>query len=97
MRIKVPIGRPAFKGAGSRGSSMNEPLWIWTKLFLRLGFVLLGVGLIPVALTATILTGIDPLIPVMLSLSVAPLGLLCLLAALILFLAALLRRPSGPS
>lgn len=76
---------------------MNEPLWIWTKLFLRLGFVLLGVGLIPLLLTQTILAGVDQLIPVMLSLSVAPLGLLCLLVALILFLAALLRRPPGPS
>ena len=76
---------------------MNEPLWIWAKLFLRLALVLLAIGLIPLAATQFIFTDVDQLIPVMLSLSVAPLGVLALLTSLILFLAALLRRRRGPS
>ena len=76
---------------------MNEPLWIWTRLFLRLALVLLAIGLVPLAAIQFLFTGVNPLVPVMLSLMVAPLGVLCLLAALILFLAALLRRPRGPS
>ena len=75
---------------------MNEPLWIWAKLFLRLALVLLGVGLIPVLLVQYIFTSVDRLILVMLSLTVTPLGLLSLLASLILFLAAWLRRRPGP-
>ena len=76
---------------------MNEPLQIWAKLFLRLAIVLLAVGLIPVLAVGTIFTGVSPLIPVMLSFLVAPLGALSLLVSLILFLAAVLRRPRGSS
>jgi hypothetical protein len=76
---------------------MNDALWIWAKLFLRLGAVLLVVGLVPLALTATIFSTWDQLIPVILSFSVAPLGALCALVGFILFLAALLRRPRGSS
>lgn len=76
---------------------MNDALWIWAKLFLRLGAVLLVVGLLPLALTATIFTTWDQLIPVILSFSVAPLGALCLLVGLTLCLAALLPRRRGPS
>jgi hypothetical protein len=65
---------------------------------LRLGSVLLAIGLIPAALAQFILPDIDPLIPVFLLLSVGPLAVLVLIVALILFLAALLRRkPEGPS
>lgn len=76
---------------------MNDAVKIWAKLFLRLGIVLLAVGLIPLLLTATVLTTWDQVIPVILSLSAAPLGALCVLVAFILFLAALLRRPRGSS
>jgi hypothetical protein len=76
---------------------MNEPLKIWAKLLLRLAIVLLGVGLIPVFAAGTIFTGVSPLIPVLLSVLVAPLGVLCLLASVILFLAAVLRRRPGSS
>jgi hypothetical protein len=77
---------------------MNPSLAVWAKLLLRLGLVLSAVGLIPALAAQFILPGIDPLIPVFPLFSVAPLGLLVLLAALILFLAALLRRrPPGPS
>jgi len=65
---------------------------------LRLGLVLLAVGLLPLLAISTLFTGISPVIPVMLSLSVAPLGVLAVIAAAILFLAALLRRRRrGPS
>ena len=76
---------------------MNEPLRIWAKLFLRLAIVLLAVGLIPVLAVGTIFTDVSPLIPVMLSFLVAPLGALSLLVSLILFLAAALRRRPGSS
>ena len=76
---------------------MNDAAKLWTKLFLRLGIVLLAVGLVPLALTSTILTTWDQLIPIMLSFMVAPIGVLCILVALILFLVALLRRRPGSS
>jgi hypothetical protein len=77
---------------------MDEPLRIWGKLLLRLGLVLLALGLVPVLAIGTILPEVDPVLPVLLSLTVAPLGALSLVAALILFLAALVRRPPrGPS
>ena len=77
---------------------MNEPLTLWAKLFLRLGLVLLAIGLLPLLAIGTLFTDVSPVIPVMLSLSVAPLGVLATLVALILYLAALLRRRRrGPS
>jgi polyferredoxin len=78
-------------------TGMNEPLKVWAKLFLRLAIVLLAVGLIPVLAVGTIFTEVSPLVPVMLSFLVAPLGALSLLVSLILFLAAALRRPRGSS
>jgi hypothetical protein len=74
-----------------------EPLMAWGKLMLRLGLVLLAVGLLPLVATQYIFTDVDQLVPVLLSLSVAPLGALVLLVALILFLAALARRRRGSS
>ena len=76
---------------------MDEPLLIWAKLLLRLAIVLLLVGVVPLLAVSTIFTGFSPLIPVMLSLTVAPLGALSLFVAIILFLAALLRRRPGSS
>lgn len=71
---------------------MNEPLALWARALLTLGALLLGIGLVPLLLVLFVFTGLDPLVPVVLSLSVAPLGAVVLLAGLILFLAALLRR-----
>ena len=77
---------------------MNEPLTLWAKLFLRLGLVLLAIGLLPLLAIGTLFPAISPVVPVMLSLSVAPLGVLATIAAIILFLAARLRRRrQGPS
>ncbi len=71
---------------------MHEPLAIWARLMLRLAVVLLALGLLPLLAVGTLFTGFSPVIPVMLSLTVAPLGALSLLAAAILFLAAWVRR-----
>jgi hypothetical protein len=76
---------------------MNDVMKLWIRMFLRLGIVLLAVGFIPLALTSTILTTWDQLIPIMLSFTVAPIGVLCVLVALILFLVALVRRRPGSS
>lgn len=76
---------------------MDNPLTIWSRLLLRLALVLLAVGLLPVLAAGTFWSGLDPLVPVLLSLTVAPLGGLALLAAAILFLAKLLRRRPGSS
>jgi hypothetical protein len=76
---------------------VDEPLLIWAKLLLRLALLLLALGLVPLLLVGTILSGFDPLIPVMLSLTLAPLGAIALVAAVILFLAARLRRRPGSS
>ena len=76
---------------------MNEPLQLWAKLFLRLAIVLLAIGLLPVLAVGTIFTGVSPLIPIMLSVFVAPLGLFALVVSLILALAAALRRRRGSS
>ena len=76
---------------------MNDATKLWIRLFLRLGLVLLAVGLIPLALTSTVLTTWDQLIPIMLSFTVAPLGVLSVAVALILFLVALVRRRPGSS
>ena len=76
---------------------MNDAAKLWMKLFLRLGLVLVAVGLIPLLLTSTILTTWNQLIPIMLSFTVAPIGALCILVALILFLVGLARRRPGSS
>lgn len=76
---------------------MNEPLRIWAQLFLRLAIVLLAVGLMPLVAVGTLFRDVSPLVPVMLSLLVAPLGALSLVVSLILFLVAALRRPRGSS
>ena len=71
---------------------MSDLLTLWSRMFLRLGLVLLGLGVIPLLLVQYVFTDFNPLIPLLLSLSVAPIGVLVLLIALILFLAGLLRR-----
>lgn len=67
-------------------------MYLWAKAFLRLGLVLLAVGVLPAVAFALFLPQADPLIPALLSLTVAPLGAVILLVALILFLAGAFRR-----
>jgi hypothetical protein len=77
---------------------MDRPLTVWAKLLLRLGLVLLALGIVPALAVKYLFTEVDALIPAMLLFSAAPLGGLITAIALILFLAALVRRkPGGPS
>jgi hypothetical protein len=57
----------------------------------------LAVGYGPLLATQYVFTGFDQLIPVMLAFSAGPLGIVTLAVAIILFLAALVRRPRRPS
>ena len=76
---------------------MDRPLTVWAKVLLRLGLVLLAVGTVPALLVQYVFTGFDALIPAMLLFSAAPLGGVILVIALILFLAAWVRRAPGSS
>ena len=76
---------------------MDRPLTIWAKMLLRLGLVLTALAVVPAFLVQYVFTGLDALIPAMLLFTVAPLGGLALVIALILFLAAWVRRSPGPS
>jgi hypothetical protein len=76
---------------------MDRPLTVWAKLLLRLGLVLLAVGTVPALIVKYVLVDIDALIPALLLFSVAPLGVLALAIAAILFLVAWVRRAPGPS
>ena len=71
---------------------MDGPLIVWAKMLLRLGLVLFALGTVPALLVQYVFTGFDALIPAMLLFTVAPLGALALLAAIIVSLVALLRR-----
>ena len=70
----------------------NEPLLLWAKLMLRLALVLLAVGLVPLFAITLVFTGFSPIVPVLLSVFVAPIGAFCLAVAIILFLAAWVPR-----
>ena len=70
----------------------NEPLLLWAKLMLRLALVLLAVGLVPLFAITLLFTGFSPIVPVLLSVFAAPIGAFCLAVAIILFLAAWVRR-----
>jgi hypothetical protein len=76
---------------------MDRPLIVWARVTLRLALILLAIGVLPALAVQYVLTGWDATIAVLLLLSVAPLGVLALATAIILFLVALVRRPRGPS
>jgi hypothetical protein len=76
---------------------MDRPLTVWAKMLLRLGLVLLAIGVLPALLVQFVFTGFDALIPALLLFSVAPLGAVALAIAVILFLAAWAQRSRGPS
>lgn len=64
----------------------------WGIAFLQLSAVLLAVGLLPVVLM-TLISPSDPgTLPILLSLSVAPLGGVCLIAGLLLWAIGSVRR-----
>lgn len=65
---------------------------VWSYVFLKLGLLLLVLGLAPVLITGLLFPGADPLVPVLLSLSVAPLGALSLLAGAIMWVVGRIQR-----
>jgi hypothetical protein len=65
---------------------------VWSYVFLKLGLLLLVLGLAPTLVAGLLFPGADPLIPLLLALSVTPLGALCLLVGAIMWLTARLRR-----
>ena len=77
---------------------MDRPLTVWASMAMRLGLVLVAVGVIPALAVKYVFTEADALIPALLLFSAAPLGGVIVVIALILFLAALVRRrPGGPA
>ena len=64
----------------------------WGIAFIQLGARLLAIGLVPFGIMATLFPGVSALVPVLLSLSVAPLGGLCLLAGLVMWGIGAVRR-----
>lgn len=63
----------------------------WGIAFIQLGALLLAIGLLPGVVLALLFPGTTSLVPVLLSLSVAPLGG-CLATGLIVWAAGKLRR-----
>ena len=76
---------------------MDRPLTVWAHMTLRLALVLLAIGILPALAVQYVFTGFDALIPALLLFSIAPLGIVALAVALILFLAEWVRRRGEPS
>lgn len=76
---------------------MDRPLNAWAWILFRLALLLLAIGVLPAFAVQYIFTAVDATIPALLLFSVAPLGVIVLVVALILFLAALVRQPRPPS
>lgn len=67
----------------------------WGTAFLQLGALLAAIGLLPALVMALFFPHGPSAVPVLLSLSVAPLGLVCLATGGLMWLVALLRRRGG--
>ncbi|MFD1943193.1 hypothetical protein [Paradevosia shaoguanensis] len=67
-------------------------MYIWASAFLWLGIVLLAIGVVPALAFAFFLPQADPLVPALLSLTVAPLGAVMLLIGIILYLVVAFQR-----
>lgn len=76
---------------------MDGPLIAWAWITLRLALILLAIGLLPALAVQYVLTGWDATIAALLLFSVAPLGVVVLIVAIILFLAAWARGSREPS
>lgn len=76
---------------------MDRPLIAWAWITLRLALILLAIGLLPALAVQYVLTGWDATIAALLLFSVAPLGVVVLIVAIILFLAAWARGSREPS
>lgn len=64
----------------------------WGMAFLQLGALLLAIGLLPALFMAIFMPATPALVPVLLSLSVAPLGAVCFIAGLLMWAVGLARR-----
>lgn len=64
----------------------------WSIAFLQLGLLLLAVGALPALGMMLIAPGANAPVPVLLSLTVAPLGAVSLLAGAVMWAVALARR-----
>ncbi|AEQ52167.1 hypothetical protein [Pelagibacterium halotolerans] len=64
----------------------------WGIAFMQLGVLLLAIGLLPLVVMATLFPGASTLVPVLLSLSVAPLGGLCLISGFVMWAIGTVRR-----
>lgn len=63
----------------------------WGIAFLQLGGLLLAVGLLPALFMAIVMPAAPALVPALLSLSAAPLGALCALIGLLMWLIGVVR------
>lgn len=64
----------------------------WGLAFLQLGVLLLAIGLLPVIVMGAIFPQAAMTVPILLSLSVAPLGALCFLTGLVMWAIGAARR-----
>ena len=76
---------------------MNAPAFFWAKIWLRLGIVLLLVGIAPMVLQQVGFADSIPVMATLVTLTVAPLGAVCVVIGIILVLVAWARRPQEPS
>ena len=67
-------------------------LYRWGIAFIQLGALLLAIGLIPLVVMTLLFPGVSALVPVLLSLSVAPLGALCIISGLVMWAIGAARR-----
>lgn len=64
----------------------------WGTAFLQLGALLLAIGLLPMIIMGMLLPEAAMTVPILLSLSVAPLGALCLVTGLVMWAIGAVRR-----
>lgn len=64
----------------------------WGLAFLQLGLLLLAIGLLPALGMMVLAPAANAMVPALLSLTVAPLGALCLVAGLVMWSVGVVRR-----
>jgi hypothetical protein len=64
----------------------------WSHAFLQLGGLLVAIGLLPAIAMMAIAPEADAMVPALLSLTVAPLGFVCFLVGVAMWMGALVKR-----
>lgn len=64
----------------------------WAYAFLNMGGIMVAIGLLPVLIVGTFLPGLNSVLPGMMFFLVTPIGAIILLAGIIMWLAAIIRR-----